>query len=333
MPARSTQGKLSALQPTQAEIERAEADLVKLKADKNKISSVKAGLKHYTKTVFPEDDKIKVSDEEFLKRFLIAQYRSKESQKDTTGSEGKKTTKAKGRKVDWFGEEKMDEAVGAKKALHWRESGMLKPRPDMLTGSTDRWNIEWPVPHDWENMTDEDIKNFFVNFKIDGVDDAEPIDLLRARDIGLGESGLLSLSASSGSAPNVIVKVENGVVVTGNQEMAKRVVELKHDVNTVLKEFQGYDLTAKQIQKKAVEKNCPFESYFLTDLDTHAKALPKLIKILEKMAIYEADDSKLPQVIETIDRLRSKDSALVEWYVKYNYQAAVPIPKKKARKA
>eukprot|EP00959_Pyramimonas_sp_CCMP1952_P027006 567294-Pyramimonas_sp.AAC.1 len=317
--------KLSMLVPTPEEIEAARKTIEK--ADKAKAASMKAGMKHHLKNNPDENIRTPSDREKFMEHFLVVQLCSKESTVTSSSSRQVSTKKRRTRDVYWCSKEIMDQKVGALKADHWRQSGLIKARPDMLTGSTHPDHVEWPVPVEWESMSEEELKKFWLDVSSEGADDHETLSEMQKRGLTLDGVGALNTAYSSGGA-DAKVKIEPE---SAESNMARRVVEVQRDCGAILKEFQDRLLLARQTHKKASDEARPYEVQFVSDLSHHIKKTTKLAQILDKMAIYETKSEEVPKVIESMDACRAKDESLREWFVKYGYcsQKEVTIKPKK----
>ena len=52
----------------------------------------------------------------------------------------------------------MDAQLGHHKAAHWRNSALLPSRGDRVTGSKDRYHLEYGCPEDWEQYSEEELR-------------------------------------------------------------------------------------------------------------------------------------------------------------------------------
>ena len=52
----------------------------------------------------------------------------------------------------------MDAELGHHKAAHWRNSQLLPSRGDRVTGSKDRYHLEYGCPEDWEQYSEEELR-------------------------------------------------------------------------------------------------------------------------------------------------------------------------------
>ena len=312
MAPRTLAAKLSTLVPTEEELKAAR--MLLNDADAKKKASIKAGMKHYLKN--NPDDSIKTIQDKhrFLNNFLVVQARSKEATNSSGIGFEMTTQKRKGLDIRWLAKEMMDATVGKMKGDHWRNSGLLKPRPDMLTGSTHEDLVEWPVPAEWESMAEQELQKFWLDVS-NNVDDDETMAELKKRRLTL--DGVCSLGSTSASSTDAaaVVKTEPSAM----DGMARRVVDLQANSINVLKEFQGRLLLAQQVQKKALTKNRLYEVQFVADLKQHVGKMSKLIGILQKMAVYETQAAEVPKVIETIDGRLEQERSLRDWYVRYGY--------------
>ena len=68
----------------------------------------------------------------------------------------------------WMSIEKMELEMGPAKAEHWRSSGKLKDRGDLLTGSRLPQFIEYRVPKEWQRMSEDDLRALQLTAEQDG---------------------------------------------------------------------------------------------------------------------------------------------------------------------
>jgi len=183
--------------------------------DEMKKASVKQGVKQFCKA-HPEVDnsaymKLRGDEKEpWLELFVIHQLRCKEVQKTSHTERQINKSKINFKDVHWMSKEVMDREVGTKKATLWRDCGVMKARPDQLTGSLDEDCIEWPVPKAWSRMSSEDLEKFW--FHLQGGAEADDYAAFEKRfgvDDGARFPGdCAAPSASDAPGAGVQVKIE-----------------------------------------------------------------------------------------------------------------------------
>ena len=92
----------------------------------------------------------------------------------------------------------MDIHMGNVKAQANRDSGILKPRPCSITGSSTSLLVEYPVPVYWEDTTEKDLRQLLVEAQ----QEADETDLAKLRE------NMTLLHTEKPEPPTVEVKTE-----------------------------------------------------------------------------------------------------------------------------
>ncbi|CAK0793851.1 unnamed protein product, partial [Prorocentrum cordatum] len=277
-------------------------------ADGKELASKKQSMKHF---LLSNPDAAASSAKgatkmAFLEKFLVHQLRCKDAEKKSPSEKTKKTSNITYNDVQWMSQDKMDAELGEAKAKHWRECGKLRSRPDRLTGSTDPLLVEWPVPTEWQRMSDEDIHAFMLQVSGDA-----------------DEEDLATFNSAMAASSDVKIKEEPETETT---KMDKRVEELRAGVQDKLRVYHDMHADAKVIKTKigASSDNGKYSETFVKDLDKHIAKLARATKILDRMCTEEVNDTELPKLINTLDAIDKEDVSIKEWAVRFN--AYTPKP-------
>jgi hypothetical protein len=116
----------------------------------------------------------------------------------------------KGLKLNWMSEEVMNREIGTDKAIMWREKKLVPSRGDRFTGSMDKKYIEYGVPFEWQEMTEEDLKRIVLITEAEGGE--EDMALLN----NLSAFGPQAGSGSASSSNPVLGGVSAHPALTGD---------------------------------------------------------------------------------------------------------------------
>eukprot|EP00959_Pyramimonas_sp_CCMP1952_P278942 5832166-Pyramimonas_sp.AAC.1 len=136
----------------------------------------------------------------------------------------------------------MGTKIGAKKAEHWHDGGLLKARPGMLTGSLHKDRAEHPVPVERGVDVRGGDPEVLADISTENVDGADAVQELKKRELNL--SGGAFGSAMASSSGGVTVKEEREATPS-TAGLAQRVLEVQRDSSEYLKEFQAKHLLCK----------------------------------------------------------------------------------------
>lgn len=293
---------LSNVNPTKEEIEAAKATLANsdAKAMRSKMGSLSHFLKQHPdcSAEGARGDKRK----DFLLKFLVHQARSKQG---SLGSEWQLTSNnQKNKDVHWWSSHKMDQELGHSKAEGWR--AVLKPQPDSLTGSTAPDHVEYPVPVNWERMSEAEIRAL----KLQGEQqEATEDDVAKLLDD--------SLKPTSAGSVEIKVEPENAM-----QKLDNLVKDLKENKEANLRKFQDMELKAKQVEKSASKSGSASGKWakeFLADLGTHVKKLAKVTQMLKKFCTEDCNEKELPKLLQSMQELSDRDSEIRDWGVRFGF--------------
>ena len=317
--------KLSDIQLTDEEIDAAKKVLQA--ADQKRTNSIKQGLKAFL-SANPDDEVTKSNrfSDKFMLKFIGHQARCQDSQKKISVSREVTQNNTKFSDVIRMSQETMDRKLGCAKAKLWRT--VLKALPDSLTGRTEPEYLEYPVPKNWERMTESDMKTFLTETQ--GEATTEEVQMALGRD---GPAMELTASASASSGVDLAdVKVEPADAKEQEKKaLAIRVAKLQSELPQLLREFQDKSLEAKLIQTKAKNKSDPYHQEFRNDLEACLKKMQSTKKILERLATETCDSSEIPKLLKQIDEQRSKYDHIDDFSKRNGYKEA-PL-KKRPRKS
>ena len=304
MPARIPAAKLTSVQPTDAEIAEARRILAE-GGEKGKRSRIGCMTNFLKSNPDAAAMNATGSDrDKFLEAFIVHQMRTKNAAKHVVNEEVVENVAQKHQDVYWWNAWKMDQEMGPVKAKGWRECGLLKPRPDSLTKSTHEDCIEFPVPVQWQRMTETDIKRMMARTE----DDATNDDLA---DLRSASSGVAATTGATG------VKIEPK---TPLQLLQERCQTLKDNIQATLRKYQDIKIDFSVLEKNAeTQKNkSKFVSMLIEDLKKATANVSKIIKICEKILQGdEVEDKELPKLLDSMEAMDKKVTELHDWATRF----------------
>ena len=151
--------KIGSVEPTDEELKAARQVLRDASAGDRR--SKNASLIHFLKTnPGSGNDAVKeakgLERDKYLEKFLVLQMRYAKSVRSVTATRELSSNHRTLKDMHWWSWEAMDLNMGQLKGKHWRESGKLPKRADMLTNSWEPDYVEYGVPHDWQQLSLED---------------------------------------------------------------------------------------------------------------------------------------------------------------------------------
>ena len=177
MPAALQAAKISKIQPTPEELAEARRNIAALPP--NKLQSQKVSMRNFLakNPDMAAEQATGTEKTRMLELFHIHVCRCKADYKKFSSVHSITSQKKLHQQLHWWSEEKMDIELGSKKAAHWRESKLLPSRPDRVTKSMDRWMVEYGCPEDWEQYTEEELRE--LKTKVEAELEQEEIDALK----------------------------------------------------------------------------------------------------------------------------------------------------------
>ena len=237
MPSALPKMALAKLKPTQEELDAARKILTS--ANEKELKSKRASMSAWLRQCADENNEVASSAgdqrRQFLEKFLILQMRAKAGQKKVVGSKEHTSANAKYRENRWMSEDKMDQELGKHKATEWRNSGLLVTRADRITGSTDRFMIEYQIPEDWARCTMEDLQKLKLETE---TADATEEDLRLVNQIDMADN--------QESTP--AVKQEP---LSKEEQTKQEIEQFKANCKSFLRRFQDYEVETKEMEASA----------------------------------------------------------------------------------
>ena len=150
--------KLGSVEPTDEEL-KAAREVLRL-ASAGERRSENAGMIHFLKTYPTDNEDAKqakgLDRDKYLLNFIVLQQRYAKAVRTVTSTRAISSHHRKVKDLHWWSWESMDLNMGRLKAKHWRASGKLPKRADMLTNSWEEDFVEYGVPHDWQQISSDD---------------------------------------------------------------------------------------------------------------------------------------------------------------------------------
>lgn len=309
MPPKQASARLAGVKPTAEEIAAAKKILTSGPDAKKTAKSKMASMAHWLKDN-PDQDVASARGEarkEYLMAFLVHQMRDKSTAKTLSNEHAFETDLQKRHNDKWMSQEQMDTTYGAMKAAGWRTCGLMKTRPDPITGSTEPHMLEYACPEDMESFLSSDKTKLTLG------------------TVGEGEEQDLAMFSASGSDEVIAVKKEEE---TPEVKLQKRVSELKADPKPTLRRFQDYELDSKTLHEKASgHKYC---DGFISDNTKFLTKVTKAIKILNTLCLKGAtNDAELGKLICTLDAIDVEQGEIAAWAERFGFKQ---VDKRNSRK-
>jgi hypothetical protein len=315
---------LTRFKPSAEEMAGALAILAKAKPQetRSKMASMVQWLKAQ-----PDKDVMESRGEvrqEYLAKFMVHQMRSKGGAKKVVTTHNVEIKDKSGTKWVWMSRETMDVKLGAKKGQHWRESGQLKVRDDLMTGSKDPDLIEYRVPKNFQEITDEDLKALCVAGEQEATE--ESLALVASASHCLGPA-----STVSGDKVETKVKAEQE---SECDKLDKKIKYLEDNPRLVYDEFTTMSVVAKEIKKNS-EKEASKMIYagaLIQDVDKHIVQVIKLMRMLEKLLHTAPLKTEIPKLINALEVARTEHVKIVEWSTRFSLYEGPTKGVKRAKK-
>ena len=337
MPAALQAVKISKIQPTQEELAEARRNIAALPP--NKILSQKMSMKQFL-AKHPDmqaEQATGIEKTRMLELFHIHVSRCKAGQKRFSSEHSIKCQKKLHQTLHWWSEEQMDQKLGPKKALHWRESKVLPTRPDRVTKSSDRWLVEYGCPEDWEQYTEEQLRE--LKTKVESELEQEDIDVLNAQ-MKLGTSLTMSLGEgpkdSTGAEPST---GSSPPIVTDAQIMATKMESLKANRKATLLRYQEKIVQLKMFKSRGDNLkglDAKLAVPFIEALGEKIKRGNILVKTLERLLVENPKDESLPKLIDSMEFFDESYAQAEEYADRFNCgdptKASTPPNKKRKTK-
>ena len=241
---------------------------------------------------------------EYLMNFLTHQLRLKDQAKVMEVAQSTSIEQKKIVDLHWWSKEKMDIELGPKKAEHWRQSGLLPTKADSVTGSSEDEFKEWGVPHNWERLTEADMKN--LKIESSGQVDQKDMELLRSAE---------TFAETKNEEPEI--KKEK----TELSKLEERITKLTENSATFLRRYQDMTLDAKMLLTLSQnQKNIKYATGFLSDLEKHVANLGKATKTLEKVAVGNIEHADASKLMTDLDKLDASHVEINTWADRFGFK-------------
>lgn len=330
---------ISKMVPTAEQLAQARADLVKL-TPQQKLAK-EASLRAYLKKN-PIEDKIARGDTRarinLLDKFQVILNDSKGAQStqsnDREISSGHELIKT----LKWYGEELLLEKVCKIKGQHWLDSQLLPVRPDSVTGSNDRYHVEYGKVKDIEKYTEADLRR--LKQRVENELEKKDIEALDKLMTSSSNNGLLMKPNDATAASTGDAAVEKSPEVKAEETMARAMESLRANVHGHIKKFQDQSLTDTLIKAKCdafiKSSTKPKEKKraqdLITDLAGQTKKITKIQKLLTRMLSEETADTELPSLIKYMNEIDEEIADNMAWAHKIDCHVNPESPSSKKRK-
>ena len=104
--------------------------------------------------------------QEILIKFQVWLMRAKKTEKKAITSHSQSTSNKLINTLNWWAEEQMDKMIGPILGAAYRESDSLPTRANKVTKKKDRYHLQYGVPTDIEEYTEEDLKKMKAQAEI-----------------------------------------------------------------------------------------------------------------------------------------------------------------------
>jgi hypothetical protein len=333
--------KLGSVEPTDEELKAARQVLRDASAGDRR--SKNASLIHFLKTnPGSGNDAVKeakgLERDKYLEKFLVLQMRYAKSVRSVTATREISSSHRKMKDLHWWSWESMDLNMGPLKGKHWRDSGKLPTRADMLTNSWEPDFKEYGVPHDWQQLSLDDFSKLTFESTSSG-HTAEEMDVAMnmAKDIEAVRVHSAMLKGGDElqqveKAPDGELKIdEMTAAVNKSLELENRKYHL-----TKFQEFE-FSITTWVAKYNASQKKSSTSKYcvsLMEDLTKHKDHVGRISGKMMKLACADESDldsSTIPQLLEDINKCCARHDELKEWAVKFGLATQDKAGKRKKK--
>ena len=221
--------------------------------------------------------------------------------------------------------------IGPLKTAHWIRSGLLPTRPDRITGSKDRYYIEFGIPEDWEKFVESDWRRLKEEAEWEiAEEDLGAWDMMCKHK---GFENLFKGTIAAAAKPTLAFADADGVATvsvsaaastdevpekTPGQLLAEQKEKLKANVQTNLVKFQG-QLMKLQIIKTRCEASDDADmiSSFIKALHGAITKNAKVNSLLERMLTQAVEDKELPKLLVLLEGVDERYESMAAWAVKF----------------
>ncbi len=245
--------------------------------------------------------------EQYLAAFVAHQLRARTTVKKLITTETKDVVKGSHTDFYEWSSEQMDQNLGEKKGLSWRESGLLHVSPCPLTGSNEDHLKVYRVPVNWQSCSESDLKR--LRLEASGDANADDLELMQMNTPG----------EACDAGPKVKKEEVSGSEDPPNPEEVV-IQHFKTNARDYLRRYQDLQQDTKDMMTVAPSK--PYTEAFVKDLASHDRQLGKAVKILQRSCHTLPTDEQITKLLKGLQQCTSKQSELTEWAVKFNIIAA-----------
>lgn len=330
---------LGKIKPTEAELKQARAMLDKCtpKEKKSKMACMSSWAKKQEDVTAANsrgDDRTR-----YLESYLVHQLRLKLGVKTVESSREAVEDKSDHLDMVWMSVEKMNTELGTAKAEHWRESGLLNDRNDVVTGSDKPEFKEYHVPVDWSRMTSSDLRKLKIRTVNDEADEKD-LELVTEAALSIQGVAVSAPQASSSDGPqaNTVTGFEVKLEPVDLEEEAKKAMEVKvknlqSNSMNLFQTQQSRSLECKLLLQTANTNGNPYTQAFTQDLSQHIVKLDKVVRILERLVTEKVMDAGtnggLPALVKTLESLEIAHTSLFSWASRFGFHMEKKPKKRK----
>ena len=216
--------------------------------------------------------------------------------------------------------------LGPDKGMSWIDCGHLITLPDLMTGKTGEWDIEYIIPVMWSRMTADDLKKFSASVSQDfGEEDFAAFKKMNAESsssgIGIGLVG----------APAVDIKKETAQ--DAKLEMDAKIDDLLGNIKQILTQWQSWHINVKEVKQKGADAANEFTEKLTakaTSLDTK---FSYVVRILSKMVgCKTVDRDETSKLIAKMIKYEDEYNKVYESGLNNGYLEAASAAKRGKRK-
>ena len=234
----------------------------------------------------------------------------------------------------------MDAELGHHKAAHWRNSALLPSRGDRVTGSKDRYHLEYGCPEDWESYSEEELRELKVTVEAElEQEDNEALEAQMKLGSISARNKLLSIQAADRSTgAEASTTAEAPATETESQIMARKMETLKATRQATLLRYQEKIVQLKVVQSRALNlrgADLEFAGPYIKALEGKLKKGNNIGKALERLVVDTPKDDDLPKLITSMEDFDALYDQAMEYAVRFGCSEptlAGPTSKKRKTK-
>ena len=301
--------------------------------DQKALNSKKASLKAFLKQnpdKASADAANKKEKEEVLVRFVIHTLRCKLTEKTYTAIRHMTSLKKIIKTIKWMGEERMIIKFGPILSAHWIECDKLPIRPNRLSGSMQRYLMEFGIPDGIEEKSESELKS--LKQQAEWEMSEEDVDAWEDLCKMHGFENMLTITApassTTGSSSSDVVVVEKST----EDVLSEQLQELKEQAAPTLLKFQAQKTELGVIKAKADNHtDTEMIGSFCKAIQGSLVKTGRLVVMLEQL-VQEPDSvnaHKVPDFLKLIQETDARFSNHVEWAIKFGCGGATKSKKQR----